>query len=340
MLNGCAYILTVDVGNTFIRFGLFAEDSAAAQECPLATCEITTPSSITADEARMRLAQVMGALSADAGMPGALVPAAAVLSCVVPALERPWKAALSRTCTGRVLTVGPGLKTGMPVHYDDPAEIGPDRIADAVAARAVYGSPCIVIDLGTTTNIEVIDVHGTFVGGVIAPGLALGARSLSAAAARLPQVEPSAPTHVIGRNTREAMRSGVVLGEVARIDGMLDMVLAEMRATKAAGEGSVPIVITGDDAEALAAGGALFIVQLQQTGLTGSPGSHDAEHYGQVVTGLTDGFISGGHQERGRDHQNEGDNSGQDVGVDVLHGRFLLKIVVLFWCCFPFVIVS
>ena len=109
MLNGCAYILTVDVGNTFIRFGLFAEDSAAAQECPLATCEITTPSSITADEARMRLAQVMGALSADAGMPGALVPAAAVLSCVVPALERPWKAALSRTCTGRVLTVGPGL---------------------------------------------------------------------------------------------------------------------------------------------------------------------------------------------------------------------------------------
>ena len=73
MLNGCAYILTVDVGNTFIRFGLFAEDSAAAQECPLATCEITTPSSITADEARMRLAQVMAALAADAGMPGALV---------------------------------------------------------------------------------------------------------------------------------------------------------------------------------------------------------------------------------------------------------------------------
>ena len=231
MLNGCAHILTVDVGNTFIRFGLFAEDSAAAQECPLATCEITTPARITADEARMRLAQVMGALAADAGMPGALVPVAAVLSCVVPALDRPWKAALSRTCTGRVLTVGPGLKTGMPVHYDDPAEIGPDRIADAVAARAVYGSPCIVIDLGTTTNIEVIDARGTFVGGVIAPGLALGARSLSAAAARLPQVEPSAPTRVIGRNTREAMRSGVVLGEVARIDGMLDMVLAEMRAT-------------------------------------------------------------------------------------------------------------
>ena len=246
MLNGCAYILTVDVGNTFIRFGLFAEDSAAAQECPLATCEITTPSSITADEARMRLAQVMAALAADAGMPGALVPAAAVLSCVVPALERPWKVALSRTCTGRVLTVGPGLKTGMPVHYDDPAEIGPDRIADAVAARAVYGSPCIVIDLGTTTNIEVIDACGTFVGGVIAPGLALGARSLSAAAARLPQVEPSAPTHVIGRNTREAMRSGVVLGEVARIDGLIDMIWADCGYT-------TPVILVGQDAETIAA---------------------------------------------------------------------------------------
>ncbi len=253
MLNGCAYILTVDVGNTFIRFGLFAEDSAAAQECPLATCEITTPLSITADEVRMCLAQVMAALAADAGMPGALVPTAAVLSCVVPALERPCTPALPRPAPTRGLPGGPGRTPGRPGHTPAPAESGPDRIADAVAARAVYGSPCIVIDLGTTTNIEVIDARGTFVGGVIAPGLALGARSLSAAAARLPQVEPSAPAHVIGRNTREAMRSGVVLGEVARIDGMLDMVLAEMRATKAAGEGDVPIVITGDDAEALAA---------------------------------------------------------------------------------------
>ena len=206
MLNGCAYILTVDVGNTFIRFGLFAEDSAAAQEFPLATCEITTPSSITADEARMRLAQVMAALAADAGMPGALMPTAAVLSCVVPALERPWKAALSRTCTGRVLTVGPGLKTGMPVHYDDPAEIGPDRIADAVAARAVYGSPCIVIDLGTTTNIEVIDAHGTFVGGVIAwrplafgrCGALAAGRALGADTRHRPQ---HARGHALGRGS-------------------------------------------------------------------------------------------------------------------------------------------
>ena len=115
MLNGCAYILTVDVGNTFIpALACLPRDSAAAQECPLATCEITTPSSITADEARMRLAQVMGALAADAGMPGALVPTAAVLSCVVPALERPVEGGAFRTCTGRVLTVGLASRPACP----------------------------------------------------------------------------------------------------------------------------------------------------------------------------------------------------------------------------------
>lgn len=166
-----AHILTVDVGNTFIRFGLFAEDSAAAQECPLATCEITTPSSISRRGAHASRAG-HGRTGGRCGHAGCACARGCRVELRGPALERPWKVALSRTCTGRVLTVGPGLKTGMPVHYDDPAEIGPDRIADAVAARAVYGSPCIVIDLGTTTNIEVIDAHGTFVGGVIAPGLA------------------------------------------------------------------------------------------------------------------------------------------------------------------------
>ena len=279
MVGSDAYILTVDVGNSQIRFGLFAQDGAAAAGAPLGTCEITTPARLTADEARMRLGEVLRMLACDAGALPAGAPAvaaadkadsagatemfgdvahgplalsSAVLSCVVPALERPWTAALERACSGRVLAVGPGLKTGMRMRYDDPAEIGPDRIADAVAARAVYGAPCIVVDLGTTTNIEVIDAKGAFAGGVIAPGLALGARSLSAAAARLPQVEPAAPARVIGRSTREAMRSGVVLGEVARLDGMLDMVLAEMRAEDAAGEDAVPIVITGDDAAVLA----------------------------------------------------------------------------------------
>ena len=253
MLNGCAYILTVDVGNTFIRFGLFAEDSAAAQECPLATCEITDAvehyGRRGAHEARaghVRTGSRCGhagctrsrGRSAELRGAGARAP---VEGGSFPYLHG------ARAHRG----AGPQDRHARPLRRP-----GRDRPRPHRRRR---GGPCrLRLSVhrnrpGTTTNIEVIDAHGTFVGGVIAPGLALGARSLSAAAARLPQVEPSAPTHVIGRNTREAMRSGVVLGEVARIDGMLDMVLAEMRSTKAAGEDSVPIVITGDDAEPLAA---------------------------------------------------------------------------------------
>ena len=253
MEQGNAYVLTVDVGNTSTRFGLFGADTASAVTEPQGSWEITTPDRLTADEARMRTAQVLDVFAVDRAASARVVPAAAVLSCVVPTLETAWDTALRSVCAGRVLTVGPGLKTGMRMCYDDPSEIGPDRIADALAARETHGSPCVVVDLGTTTNIEVIDRQGSFAGGVIAPGLALGARSISSAAARLPMVDLRAPARAIGKSTREAMRSGVVLGEAARIDGMLDLVLAEMRATGAADDDPVPIVITGAHAVAVAA---------------------------------------------------------------------------------------
>ena len=262
--NQTSTVLTMDVGNTSTRFGLFDCAGIGAQAQPLGTWEVTTPARLTADEARMQLAQVLSVLATDAfgegsgsfGGAGALQPVSAVLSCVVPPLTDAWTQALAATCARRPYVVGPGVKTGLSMRYDDPAEVGPDRIADAVAARARYGAPCVVVDLGTTTNIEVIDAQGAFAGGVIAPGLALGARSLSEAAARLPVVDLRAPQHVIGRNTRDAMRSGVVLGEVARIDGMLSMVLAELTGAKATEDAEpaagVPIIITGDNAAAMA----------------------------------------------------------------------------------------
>ena len=263
-VNQTSTVLTMDVGNTSTRFGLFDCAGIGAQAQPLGTWEVTTPARLTADEARMQLAQVLSVLAADAfgagagatGAGGALQPVSAVLSCVVPPLTDAWTQALAATCARRPYVVGPGVKTGLSMRYDDPAEVGPDRIADAVAARARYGAPCVVVDLGTTTNIEVIDAQGAFAGGVIAPGLALGARSLSEAAARLPVVDLRAPQHVIGRNTRDAMRSGVVLGEVARIDGMLSMVLAELAGNEAKGGAGpaveAPIVITGENAAAMA----------------------------------------------------------------------------------------
>ena len=235
-------VLAVDVGNTTTAFGLFAADERLA-----GSAELTTPAHLTADEARLMVADAL-ALMGVSGAEGA------ILSCVVPALVQPWQEALARAVPGRTLVVGPGLRTGMRLAFDDPSEVGADRIADAVAARATYGAPVVVVDLGTTTNFEAVDARGAFVGGIIAPGLALGARSLSDAAARLPKIELHAPTHVIGTNTRAAMQSGVVLGEAARIDGLLDAMLAELVASGGAGEAQdVPVVLTGTDAAQLAA---------------------------------------------------------------------------------------
>lgn len=226
-------LLAVDVGNTHTRLGIFSAGELVG------TWELTTHERLTADEVRMQLAQV-------AALMGESLPNEAILASVVPVLTDVWHRALGASCPGRVYVVGPGLKTGVRMSYDDPSEVGADRMADVVAARADYGAPVVVVDLGTTTNFEVVDVEGAFAGGIIAPGVALGARSLAAAAARLPMVELRAPASVIGRNTRAAMQSGVVLGEVARIDGLLDAISGEL------GE-NAPVVVTGDGAEAMVA---------------------------------------------------------------------------------------
>lgn len=234
-------VLTVDVGNTTTRFGLFAVEADGEAPELLGSCELTTQKQLTFDEARIQISQAFALLPAHDAT-------GSILSCVVPSLQDTWRRALGADGRARPLVVGPGLKSGVRMNYDDPSEIGPDRVADVVAARATYGAPTIVIDLGTTTNFEAIDDSGAFVGGIIAPGVALGARSLTQAAARLPMIELRAPKRVIGRNTRSAMQSGVVLGEVARIDGLLDAMLTEL------GLNDEPaLVITGDGASTIAA---------------------------------------------------------------------------------------
>lgn len=226
-------LLAVDVGNTVTKFGVFAADELAG------TWEVTTSERCTADEAWVQAACAIDML-------GAPEPTSAILSCVVPSLAEVWRSALGKLCGARPYVVGPGLKTGIRMRYDDPSEVGSDRVADAVAARETYGAPVVVVDLGTTTNIEVVDESGAFAGGIIAPGVALGARSLTAAAARLPMIELRAPERVIGRSTRSAMQSGVVLGEAARIGGLLDAVMDELGT-------DAPVVITGDGAAQVAA---------------------------------------------------------------------------------------
>lgn len=243
-LEHVEHVLAVDVGNTSTRFGLLAvrRDPAAATSGKGGWCVelvgsgmLTTPGRLTVDEARIQLRDARSL------MPD-IEPEGSILSCVVPTLSDSWRAALAHAFGRRPMVVGPGLKTGVRMRYDDPSEVGADRVADIVAARATYGCPVVVIDLGTTTNFEVIDERGDFIGGVIAPGIALGARALTEAAARLPVIELHEPAYVIGRNTRAAMQSGVVFGEAARIDGLLDALMGEMG-------GEAKVVMTGSGAE-------------------------------------------------------------------------------------------
>jgi type III pantothenate kinase len=168
-----------------------------------------------------------------------------IIACSVPNLTGIWAKALQTVLGSRPLVVGPGLKTGLKTHFNDPAEIGPDRIADAVGARQLYGWPLIVVDLGTSTSFSVVDEEGSYIGGLIAPGLELSARALSKAAARLPVIEVTRPAAVIGKSTREAMQAGFILGEVARIDGLIEAVWDELGYETA-------VVVTGEDAAAIA----------------------------------------------------------------------------------------
>lgn len=231
-------LLAVDVGNTQTVLGLFEGDMLARH------WRIATDKTSTADELRVMISGLF-ALSPHADKD---VDAIA-LSSVVPALTDCW-VEIAHSLGLEPLVVTAKIDTGLAMHYENPAEIGADRLADAVAAIDRYGKPAIVVDLGTATNIEVIDAEGAFCGGIIAPGLVTSANALFDAAARLSRIDLEEPEHAIGSNTRMAVQSGLMYGEVARIDGLVRRVKDEL----------------GYDAPVIATGGlAARIASLSQT---------------------------------------------------------------------------
>ena len=210
-------LLTVDIGNTQTAMGLFDEDELIAHWV------FNTRAQDTVDEVQFLLVGQFNLNNLDLASCDDVV-----IASVVPALTECWERVAQRV-TGRApIVVGPGIKTGIAMHYDNPAEIGADRIADAMAAIDFVGAPVVVVDLGTTTNIEVVDKAGRFMGGIIAPGLGTGAEAMFSHAARLPQVDIVNPGHAVGTNTVDAMRSGIVYGEVARIDGLVMRIFDEL----------------------------------------------------------------------------------------------------------------
>jgi type III pantothenate kinase len=170
----------------------------------------------------------------------------AVVCLSVPQLVREYEAFAERWAGVDLLVLGPGVSTGMPIRYDDPREVGPDRIANAVAARERHGAPSVVVDFGTSTNFDVVSEAGEFAGGVLAPGVEVSMDALFARAARLPKVPFTAPERVISQTTVAALQSGLVYGFAGQVDAIVERIREELGAPEA------PVVATGGLSELIA----------------------------------------------------------------------------------------
>jgi type III pantothenate kinase len=224
-----AGLLAVDVGNTQTALGLF-EDGELTRRWRLAT-----EPQRTGDELGLFLGGLLD-LSSIEGIS---------LASTVPSLVRSYEE-LATGAGVPLLVLGPGTKTGIPIRYDDPREVGPDRIANAVAARERYGAPAIVVDFGTSTNFDVVSPGGEYVGGVLAPGIEVSMNALFERAARLVKVDFVAPETAIGKTTESALRSGLVYGFAGQVDGIVERIRAELGAPDA------PVIATGGLAELIA----------------------------------------------------------------------------------------
>jgi len=170
-----------------------------------------------------------------------------VISSVVPPLDSTLREVCERYFHSRALFIEPGVKTGMPVQYDNPAEVGADRIVNSVAAYEKFGGPCIVVDFGTATTFDVVSKNGEYLGGVITPGIGISADALFARTARLPRVDIRKPPRVLATNTVNSVQSGLYYGYLGLIDGILERLIAEL------GE-NVAVVATGGLAALMGSG--------------------------------------------------------------------------------------
>jgi len=210
-------LIAIDVGNTQSVMGLFDGEELVD------SWRLSTVRDRTADEYRLFFA---GLLRQD-GYHLEDVSGVA-LSSVVPEAKLAMIQVAEDMIDGPLIVIGPGIRTGMPINIDNPREVGADRVVNAVAARARYGSPVVSVDFGTSTNMDVVDASGAYVGGAIAPGLEVSESALITATAALRRVETTAPRAAIGRNTVEAMQSGLVYGHAGLVDGIVERLIAEV----------------------------------------------------------------------------------------------------------------
>lgn len=210
-------LLVIDIGNTNIVLGLFRGKELVHH------WRIGTRRDGTTDEFGVLLRNLFEVVGTS---PSAV--AGVIIASVVPPLQPIFEEVAQSYLNVSALVVGPGIKTGMPILYDNPREVGADRIVNAVAAYETYGGPAIVVDFGTATTFDAVSARGEYLGGVIAPGIGISAEALFERAAKLPRVDIARPKGVIGKNTVSSMQSGLFYGYVGLVDGIVRRMAKEM----------------------------------------------------------------------------------------------------------------
>lgn len=213
-------LLAIDIGNTNITLGAYDNDVLSF------TARLATVQGTTADQYAVEIKNVLELYGIDSKH-----IEDCIISSVVPSVGGAVCNAVSLLCDIVPLELGPGVKTGLNIKIDNPAQLGADLVAGAVGAISEYTLPCVVIDMGTASTVSVIDENGAYLGGVISAGVNLTLKALSENTAQLPSIDINAPKSVIGSNTIDCMKSGLIFGTASMIDGLLDRIAEELGAT-------------------------------------------------------------------------------------------------------------
>jgi len=220
-------LLAIDIGNTNITVGVFKGKELVEH------WELKSESEKTSDEYALTLNGFFSLAGFDIRNIDAVI-----ISSVVPPLTPYFQRLSQGLCHVKPLIVGPGLKTGMPILYENPAEVGADRIVSSVAAYAKFGGACIVVDFGTATTFDAVSSKGEYLGGAIAPGVQISSEALYLKTAKLPRIEIKKPEKAVGRSTEVSMQSGVYFGYIGLITNIIEKISSELR-------GAVHVIATG-----------------------------------------------------------------------------------------------
>ncbi|GGG10468.1 type III pantothenate kinase [Paenibacillus aceti] len=226
--------LVVDVGNTNIVLGIYQEREL------LHHFRIGTNRQATVDEYGVLIYNLFQMSNISIGQIEGVI-----VSSVVPPLMHVLEELCVKYLKRKAIIVGPGIKTGLNLRYENPREVGADRIVNAVAAIEQYGGPLVVVDFGTATTFDCVDAGGNYLGGAIVPGIGISTEALYQRASKLPRIELEKPKKVIGRNTIHAMQAGIIFGYAGQVDGIVERIGREM-------EGDIKVIATGGLAELIA----------------------------------------------------------------------------------------